>query len=177
MSDLVLKQFACGESQDDDATKTDSPFFLVFVGRLGHGGATCEVRRIRRAAWDETVTPGPQITVNPPETVAANVAGRVHVIVAVMEEDGGNDFGTAKLNALKNAMQQPWEAKALQALNADADVGLVAEFSTHITQNSQGDDLIEAKHVKVPATAADFWISFSAPGAKKGIYRVKFART
>jgi len=169
MADLILNKFVCVEETDE--VGSDSPYFLLFVGRPGNK-PTSKVTRIRRDAWDGEIDSGDRRVLN--QNVANDVGKSTLVLVALMEEDADPDVGTVGTIVLQSRMQEAFKGIGSVGgiMPAQMESLMVNEFTKAIDSVASNDELISIRRVNINTLSGPLPVlDFKGDG---GHYRVHF---
>lgn len=132
--------FRCIE-ETNESSPSDSPYFLIYVGNSQT--LKSDVQRVRRQSWDDAVDAG-----EPTRTATVNfpTGGFNLVLVALLEEDWDNDLTTAKVNSIRDSMNNL--DTLLQPGVLETMVPQFAlTFANSISSSCVNDDLIKMRRV------------------------------
>lgn len=169
MAKLILKEFRCVEESDE--IDSDSPYFVVFVGKSGTN-PTSDVKMIRREAWDNDTDTGELKVAN--ITVADGVNANTVVLAALMEEDGDANITGARLAIVKSWMQAVFSAfNASGSASADdLATKIRPEFAKAINANKGDDEMLGIRRVPVPSSPGN--VPLLTYTGDESNYRVRF---
>ena len=169
MAKLILKEFRCVEESDEN--DSDSPYFVVFVGKPG-SSPTSDVKMIRREAWDNDTDAGELKVAN--ITVADSVGSNSVVLAALMEEDVDANVTGANLMMVKTWMQAVFTAFNASGTATAADIAskIRPEFAKALNATRGNDEMLGIRRVTIPAAPGNVGLlNYSGDGSD---YRVRF---
>ncbi|HYP40517.1 MAG TPA: hypothetical protein VEX13_09165 [Chloroflexia bacterium] len=170
MATLKLKSFRCIEETDE--TGSDSPYFVIFVGRPG-ATPSSDVVTIREVQWDNEVDTGDFSTTN--STVAGNVGTNAVVLVALMEEDDGpNVIGSGMLAHIKQVMNVWFNPLAASNLTPQQIAfQILPTFRMMLDVFNGNDEIVSVKSLRVTTLSGNLApLSLNGDG---GRYQVQFS--
>ncbi len=168
---LSLKEFRCVEETDAEAG-SESPYFLVFVGRRFGEHVQSRIGRVRKGAWDDEVDEGELWKVD--DEVTGPVDSRTLVLVAMLEEDHDTDVGGENITWLRGEMRKIFADVASDAsLSLDQLSALmIPRFTTQINRVATNDEILGVKQLKITTSDGDLpLLKFTGDGAH---YNVRF---
>lgn len=172
MATLKFRSFQC--LQDTSESTSDSPYFVIFVGRPGHL-PTSSVVTLRNPTWDNTVDTGDIGTMsaaNP--TVANNVGLNTVVLVALIEEDADpNLTASAVVDPIGQLMKVVFNPLATSGLNAQQIASQILPKFKQLLRVVEGDDdILDIE--PLPITTLSGPLSPLMLNGDGGSYKVQF---
>jgi hypothetical protein len=171
MAKLYLRDFHCFAASEGSS---DSPYFLVFHGHPPYAGKT-RVERVIKKKWDNAIDTGQTVEAN--SHVADHVDSNTFVMVALMEEDDGNDFATPQLENISAHMSERFLKLPHPSSNFPESMftnALLGEFLLAIGKYRTNDDIIGLHRLIINGDAPGYLpqpLIFVGSG---GIYAAQF---
>jgi len=155
--------------QYDLPPDADTPYLLVFAGQR----TPCEadVMRVTSQAWQNSLRSGD--SEHPRTWVHHHVRSDTVLMVALIEQNWRIDMQDARLDALRDSMQQRWHYLA-KRMQDSASLALASHhaFASQIQDLLRNDTLIEVQHLPVSTPHGTLpELNFNGQGAH---YRVHF---
>jgi hypothetical protein len=168
MADLIFRKFRCVEETEEGGS--DSPYFLIFVGRQS-SSPTSSVTRVRRDAWDNEIDTGDIRVLN--QKIAGGVDKNTLVLAALLEEDNDPDiagFGTVVIQAWMQEAFKSYSASGSASVSELA-TKMKPEFKKAINSRLENDELVKVRWVELTTFAGSLSpLNFIGDGGHYKLY-------